>query len=267
VAGLLEQLASPGIENLLSQLGGRRLALDPKVLDELLETAASAAAERDVPRALSKLSELVTLDPERGAALVNEALSGQSPLVSIHAEVEMLLQRLAISAKADAHQTLAAAFHAQDLAGPHQIRGGEPDPRIVLSIAERLADSGPHINYVRAEELGKFVVAYYDFAAPRTAGGKAVPTQPRGAIRTTPPRRANWIAQLLAMWRRAPLLLLLLAWFALGLAVGILTIIARTTGLASADSSVIALGFELWGLGFPALVGFGFYRSIRRLRR
>jgi hypothetical protein len=49
------------------------------------------------------------------------------------------------------------------------------------------------------------------------------------------------------LWRRAPLLVLLLTWLAVGIFGGILF-----------------SGFEFWALGFLALVGFGFYRTIRK---
>jgi hypothetical protein len=181
-------------------------------------------------------------------------------------EARDLLRQLTNKAEADARQTLAAASRALDVVGPHPLRAGEPDPRVVLAVAERLLDSGPLINYVRAEELGRFVVAYYDFASPRPTLSGAAAKKPRVDSREPPARLLGWIAQLRAMWRRAPLLLLMLSWFLLGLVGGILSVTARSVGLASADSSTIGLGFEIWGIGFLVLIGYGFYRSIRRLR-
>jgi hypothetical protein len=65
------------------------------------------------------------------------------------------------------------------------------------------------------------------------------------------------------LWRRAPLLLFLLGWFAAGLAGGVLFAVGSRIW---PDSPIIALGnlgFNVWGIGFLALVGFGFYMRVR----
>ncbi len=68
------------------------------------------------------------------------------------------------------------------------------------------------------------------------------------------------------LWARAPLLLMMLAWFFLGLWAGVAFFIASRIW---PDGLFAALGdfvFELWGLGLLALVGFGFYVRVRYRR-
>jgi hypothetical protein len=66
-----------------------------------------------------------------------------------------------------------------------------------------------------------------------------------------------------ALWRRAPLLILLLAWLGIGLLFGLISLVARNLVLPAA---VIDGGFEVWGLGFLVLVILGFYSRIRNVR-
>jgi hypothetical protein len=65
------------------------------------------------------------------------------------------------------------------------------------------------------------------------------------------------------LWRRAPLLLFLLVWFSAGLMGGIIFSIGSRFWPESPLVALGSLGFELWGIGFLALVGFGFYMRVR----
>jgi hypothetical protein len=65
------------------------------------------------------------------------------------------------------------------------------------------------------------------------------------------------------LWRRAPLLLFMLAWFAAGLTGGMIFAIGSRIWPEGPLITLGNLGFELWGIGFLALVGFGFYMRVR----
>ena len=65
------------------------------------------------------------------------------------------------------------------------------------------------------------------------------------------------------LWRRAPLLLFMLAWFAAGLAGGTIFAIGSRIWPESPLVALGNLGFDLWAIGFLALVGFGFYMRVR----
>jgi hypothetical protein len=62
------------------------------------------------------------------------------------------------------------------------------------------------------------------------------------------------------LWQRAPLLVLLLGWLAAGLVVGSVMALFREGWVAS----IIGPFFEIWALGFLALILFGFYMQLRR---
>jgi hypothetical protein len=68
------------------------------------------------------------------------------------------------------------------------------------------------------------------------------------------------------LWQRAPLLVLLLSWLAVGLAGGLLYAGLRLVIPEAMPKPGDAAGFGLWGLGFLALVGLGFYARVRRIR-
>jgi hypothetical protein len=62
-----------------------------------------------------------------------------------------------------------------------------------------------------------------------------------------------------SLWRRAPLLVLLLGWLVAGLFGGAVAALFLNERAAAA----VAVFFEIWALGFLALVGFGFYMRVR----
>jgi len=65
------------------------------------------------------------------------------------------------------------------------------------------------------------------------------------------------------LWNRAPLLVMLLAWFFFGLAGGVAFAVGSRIWPDSTFVAVGNLAFMLWGLGFLAMVGFGFYARVR----
>ena len=227
VANLLELLSSPQIVELLGQIEQPRLAQDPSLVEGLLRTAVAATAAHDVPRALQAVRDLVTLNPERGAALIDN----EAGLAPIHHEVREVLQQLIAGARSHAEQVLGAAALAN-----HQ--GTNPYTADVLAVADRFFAAGDYINFVRAAELGQAVLAYY--GAPVTAA------VPRGE--DTPPQLL--FPRFTELWRRAPLLVLLLAWLLVGIA-GI---------------PLGAFGARPWAIGLLVLVVIQFLFTIRNAR-
>lgn len=62
------------------------------------------------------------------------------------------------------------------------------------------------------------------------------------------------------LWVCAPLLILLLSWLVAGLFAGIAMI------LFESSAGPVNTVFDFWGLGFLAIVGFGFYARVRNMR-
>jgi hypothetical protein len=68
------------------------------------------------------------------------------------------------------------------------------------------------------------------------------------------------------LWTRAPLFVLMMIWLCLGVAGGITVSLLRQV---SPDNPLIGMsdfGFQVWGLGFLGLVGFGFWARVRKER-
>lgn len=80
-----------------------------------------------------------------------------------------------------------------------------------------------------------------------------VPERPNRVCKiagTDAARPRRFASMIRTLWSRAPLLLLLLSWFTAGLIVALIT----------------SAAFEWWGLGFLALIGFGFCMRVRHIR-
>ncbi len=268
VAGVLQQLAAPEISNLIQDIETHRLAVRADPPGDLLETAAAAARAGDVSRALSTLTELVRAHPGRA-----EALPHEPALASIQPQVEGLVQRLTSAARADAEAKIESAS-VQMRSGAHgSAHRVEMNPQNVLSIAERLVESGQYANIVLSAELAQAVIAYY---GPFPVAGAGVALTGKGGRESAAPQARpdgkreafaqvgrKLTARAGRMWKSAPLLLMLTVWMATGLLMGMLALLLRAI---SVESQVLDASFEVWGVGFLGLIGFGFYRSIRRLR-
>lgn len=260
VGALLQNLASPLIGDMLALIDRAIFLQDPALLEALLRTAVAGADAQDVPSALAAITKLVTVNPEQGARLVNEEAS----LLPIRNEVNAVLQHLAVNAKALAEHQIEAASLAVATAKPGATHSAPFDPHDLLAIAQRFLESGQHINYVRAGELGHIVLVHY--SAPVT---ELNPPMRISAAKSSlsdrpmfPPRTRLTLEHLRAIWQRAPLLVLLAAWFALGLAAGFIHFIGRYTR----HQLVNAIALEIWTVGFLALVVFQFFVTVRNSR-
>lgn len=171
IASSLLNLANSHIGQLLEQMDEARLTLDPALLDSLLQRAETAARSNDIAAALSAVTELIRMNPERGAQLVRESLS----LRLIQGEVNDLLQRLELGAKAEAERTLAAASAAVE-AGKGTSAEASLYPQL-LAVAQQFIETGQHMNFVRAAELGQAILA----SIPAGTGKKASAQAPAGA--------------------------------------------------------------------------------------
>jgi hypothetical protein len=225
----LQLLSTPHIQELLHGIETHRFGQEPAALDSLMQTAVSAVASHDVPRALAALTEHMGRNPEHAAALAN------SPsLAPIQGEVRELLRHLTEGARAEAVRVVASAAVVVDAAAKHPLQLNGP---AVLEVAERFIESGQLANYIRAQELGQVVISFY--AAER-----------RHSERVERRLAWEWIVKL---WQRVPLLVLLAGWLALGLVGSGMAMLVRLT------PATVQGGFEFWGVGFLVLVVLQFF--------
>jgi hypothetical protein len=164
--------------------------------------------------------------------------------------------QVTIVAKLNAEMKLDQAEQAIDLAGGRKLTQWETTPQTLLHLGQRLYSAGGHANYLRAAALAETIQSAYWGATlihDQTASPMRVSFRKEGGLpRTWAFAMASFKKlpeRVRLLWRRAPLLVLLLTWLAVGIFGGIL---------------FSGFGFEFWALGFLALVGFGFYRTIRK---
>jgi hypothetical protein len=234
VGGLAQLLATPQIHDLLSGIDARHSPHGS------LEAAVSAVANHDVPGALAHLAEYVRHNPSHADSLLDTP-----SLMPIHGQVQELLRHVTMEAKIEAEHLIATATLAVGAAAEAQRTINGPD---VLAVAQRFAETGQLFNYIRASELSQAVIASYSIVVPAT---------PSSVL-----HRA-WPGLMRKFWRTVPLLVLLAAWFALGLMGAAISLLARVAG-AALNPATVQAGFELWGVGFLALVVVQFLITVRR---
>ena len=237
IATLLELMSGPEIGNLLNSIDAQIVTRDALALDTLLRTADAAVTGHDVARALKALTAYIRGNPEGAAALLSS-----SSLMPIQSEVGELLRRMTGDAKNDAEQKLARASLAVDLAGK---QGEKLNGASVLTIAERLVESGQLVNYYRASELSRAVIAYYFGVIPETVPGLAR----SAAVRPDRDRASLRTAALVLLW----------GWFALGLLGGPTILFARMVGLIELGPGTVQAAFEWWVLGLLVLASLRFF--------
>jgi hypothetical protein len=204
------------------------------------------------------------LSPTDAVTLLDVAPSDLAKLaqilqpVEVHVDVDQLPRNQLpadLVARLDAELKLGHAEQAVVQAGGRKLADWETNPQTLLQIGHRLYNTGGHANYVRAAALAEMLqYAYWgatlvhDSTAPTV---KSVLQKERGLRMLWPqatPVRVKVSGVVRVLWRRAPLLVLLLTWLAIGIFGG---------------SLVSSFNFEFWAIGFLALVGFGFYSRIR----
>lgn len=250
-------------------------------LDALKTDTALAVQQGDLTRAMANVHEISTVDPHSIAVLAPEKM-----LETIRPEVDHLLNRLTTVARIDAEGWLSQADQAVETS-THQALNWQTKPDTLLNVAHHLFDSGGYTNYVRSADLAQsilnygpvpyspFVDQFADALAPKPAAAlteleneKRVPSPPvlADVAKTAAALRKSGTPRILATWRRAPLLVLLLSWLGAGLIGGPIAVVLRSIWPDGWAVPLLDFAFQAWGIGFLALVGFGFYARIRTIR-
>lgn len=274
-SAILSALSESDIARLLAIIEPPQAASSASRVDELLQAAIAATGAGDFARALSDVTQLATLDPLRA-----EVLLRQPALEPLHAEIESLLARLANAGKLNAETRVAEAARVTESGILTILPEWDARPEALLLIANRLLEAGGPANLVRATQVAQIIVD-----AAHWAPAAAVVPVPGGTAIAVPERiqppagagissfRQTWNAgrqhiraRVARWWRRAPLLLLLLAWLAMGIAGGTAAWVHRKIWPDAEPPWLDGAAFELWALGFLALVLFGFYMRVRNVR-
>jgi hypothetical protein len=195
-------------------------------LDDLLRAAVAATAEGDGNRAMGPLAELAAASPRRA-----ETLASLPSLSSIRGQVERLVGRLNAAAKVVAESQLAQAVKLMESSVAKELVVGEIRAENLIVVAGRLIDAGGYANSVWSAELSQLVIdphLWVPNAVPlplqiedtvnrgRTAGCGILGTIFANTRLVCDVLQSK--ARIRRMWVRAPLLVLLLVWFVMGLA-------------------------------------------------
>jgi len=272
VATLLNELSPADVAKLIDIIGKPLPDQDSVRLQDLVQTVVSSAAAGDTTRALGAIGQLVALDPSRA-----DTLRGDPAIASIRAAADQLLDRHATLARLDAEGRLAQAAQQLGASAPERLAGWDMRPGSLLEMAGRIFDSGGLGNYMRAATLAQVVIdgtcapavvnvppAPVEFS-PFESRGLAKP--PRETVRPEALRASRRLsAALRSLWFRAPLLILLVSWLTLGVVGGLGSLVWRRFWLPTWPGSLVALAFQVWGIGFLVLVLFGFYARVRKVR-
>jgi hypothetical protein len=273
---LLEKISAAEMAALLNTIERPESPQLGQRLDDLFRAAVTAINEGDKGRAIGHLAEFSALSPQRAETL------GSLPLLSpMRAEVDRLLGHLSNTAKFDAEARLSQAVTLMETIGAKELVVREIRAEILILAASRLLEAGGYANAVRSAEVSQLLL---DPAlwAPNSV---PVPLQFKDsdhrieAENIVSPVSGGFLASIRVvadrlqlksrtarLWSRAPLLVLLLAWFSVGLAGGALSALVRIYWPQALPGSLVSAGFDLWALGFLALVIFGFYTRVRRVR-
>jgi hypothetical protein len=261
ITAILGELSDPEVVRFLERLEQPPLPEMAARLEDLIRASVSAVAEGNVQQALTKLKEFAALNPR-----LAETLDAAPGLASIREEVGQLLSRLTSAAQLDAEFRFGHATHLVQAADQGKHLEQEIKPEIAILIAGRLLEAGGYANSMRSTELSQMLINQYGFAptaALPIADPSSIPF--RSAHASLGPRN-QWIPRIRRWWHRAPLLVMLLAWFAAGFSGGCVFALLRNYWPEMWPESLVADGFEVWGLGFLALIGFGFYARVRNIR-
>jgi len=261
-------LSEPDLARLLAVLEGPPSIERAAQFSAALQAAVSATAAGDAEQALAAVVQAVSLLPTQA-----EAVRSEPGLEPLRAQVDSLLGRLAQVARLDAEGRLAKAADLVETLGLKTAAEWEARPETLLLLAGQLLDAGGHANSVHAADLAQIVIdaAHWapasaptlDSPIPGAAGWERILGGGAASMRQD---RARTPGRIKKLWKRAPLLVLLLAWLALGLAGGAVSLLARRVVADGPLASLISAGFDLWALGFLALVLFGFYTRVRNVR-
>lgn len=269
-AAVLGQLSASDLANLSAILQPSQSSETALLLRHLVEDTALAAAQGDTTRAISNLNGIARLDPAH-----IENLRVDPILAPIRPEMERVFHQLTTTARIDAEGSLARAAQFLEASGAKMLPNWQTPPQMLVEAAHRLFEAGGYANYVRSAALAQAIVDYspwiVNYMIPRTmkVGGTDPSTQraPDSAVRKSwAAMRSGALAKVSLLWRRAPLLMLLLGWLAMGLAGASGSILLKILSPEAWPAGLMNDLYDLWAIGFLALVGLGFYARIRRVR-
>jgi hypothetical protein len=259
-------VTGPGSSGGLTGLDARalRLLAETLIAETSIEGAARGPSRTEDPRAPAPADHLtVSFDALTAAPLQHLLQTIEQKLFLLSTTLQDVAAPAVADAKDVAQKSVDRAAQAIEQGGIHALRIPENlDPQTVLALATRMVETQQYPNYLRATELSNTIVTWYegalsDVPIARAISLEATENEATGKIRSARSVATGshkWTHTTARLWRRAPVLVLLLGWLLAGSIVAIL----------SRESSPI---LTTWALGFPALVALQFILTIRGVWR
>ncbi len=177
------------------------------------------------------------------------------------------LDRVTALARIEADMSLTRASHFLESAGVRALPNWQTRPDVLLATAQTLFDTGGYANYVCSAYLAQAIADQLirtPNAVPLEAASQRALRRNAENAWASMRKRARSVTAVL--WVRTPLLLLLLIWLAFGLIAGPIAIVLRDLSPQNPLLSWLDAFYSFWGIGFLALVGFGFWARLRNVR-
>lgn len=300
-AVLISEVATSDISKLGSILDPQPDSVSIRTLDTLRMLAVQEITKGNAERAVGYLADYATRDPRRAEALplepdlaavrdkIKSMVTRMTVVARMSAEDELSRAEQSASEKAgkladwDTHADvlIKLAHHLFEAGGyanysrtselarlvRNSVAPAEPMVQAALAASATASPAPPVLQSGRM--IQGLDVPYW--VAPDTYRIQDLPDE-HVATRGSPRHpddipegdMGNMLTALLGqLWRRAPLLVLMLAWLFAGGTGGVLFVMLSKI---SPESATIATGnsaFDLWGIGCLALVGYGFYMRVR----
>lgn len=216
------------------------------------QTAQLAAKSGDYAAALTHLERLFAAEPRSVARAVADPV-----FEPLRVEIQAVVHRLTVAASLQAEDALERAASAWEHVSEVQRQEASEWVRFAnLQIA-----AGGYEACFHAARAAQCALAVVERQQAESAGAAGA------ALRRLVIHRlvcGPW-STFRSLWLRLPLLALLLAWFAAGVAGGLGRMALASLLPELAEWLPFTCGYAIWALGLLGLVMLGFLRSIRRL--
>ena len=304
---LLAEVATSDITKLSRILEPAADAGNSQILDSLLYRAVQEVAKGNDERAVGYLADYATRAPGRAASLplqpelepvrdkIDSMVNRMTQVAKMSAEDGLSRAEQTVSQSegkvsnwdTNADVLLKMAHRLFEAGGYANYSRTSELARVVNEAATEIK-AVPHVLAASASASGTAGIqpgqiipginAPYWVSPELSIAGPAVVPRPRSSRRNASTTFEGFFENLQdlreiaaialsQLWTRAPLLVVMLTWLFMGLWGGVIFSIASHIW---PDSPLVTLGnfaFQLWGIGFLGLVGFGFYARIRQRPR
>ncbi len=223
------------------------------------DAARTAALGGDVVKAL------VHLELAFGANPLYTAHAASDPaLEHLQAEAGSIANRLAVTARFQAESQIEAAAHALGEAVLVKPNQDLREPELLLLSARAFLNTGLYLGYFNAAQAAQRSLTITRNTLANGTPGPGVAARQGWAGKGAKPVPGQILCKFHKLWRRLPLLALLIAWFFLGLACGFLGFIVRIIIPEAAGSVWYSTIYSTWGLGLLVLAAIGAMGGIRK---